>query len=411
MKKNLTKGGFTTSQHNFTAFLWHAAFLAFAQNFMDIDTVIPAMLIEAGGNSVHVGIMSAILLGGSSFTQIIFAPYLSNQHYKRGFLLFGINARILSLLGLGLILYFWQAGSGFPILWMIFLFITLFALGGAFANISYTDIIGKSIDQVARKSFFSSKQIINGTIVLLSVFAARQVLVSRPYPVNYAFMFFIGFAALLIASMGFWAIRETVPSQTRIAGIRHFVQVMKQELKANPRLKYFLGFINTQGIAIGFLPFVILYAKEVYATESSDTGFFLISKVLGSVAVSMLVFAFRKRVRYRYLLYSNVFLALIMPLLIILPGGRPSFFPVFIIGGVVYAMYSIAMNGVLLEVSGNDNRALYAGFAGAGNIIPALFPIVGGWLISQFGFTVFFGLFMVIVLLSLFFVYRLNCRK
>lgn len=411
MKKNLTKGGFTTSQHNFTAFLWHAAFLAFAQNFMDIDTVIPAMLIEAGGNSVHVGIMSAILLGGSSFTQIIFAPYLSNQHYKKGFLLFGINARILSLLGLGLILYFWQAGSGFPILWMIFLFITLFALGGAFANISYTDIIGKSIDQVARKSFFSSKQIINGTIVLLSVFAARQVLVSRPYPVNYAFMFFIGFAALLIASMGFWAIRETVPSQTRIAGIRHFVQVMKQELKANPRLKYFLGFINTQGIAIGFLPFVILYAKEVYATESSDTGFFLISKVLGSVAVSMLVFAFRKRVRYRYLLYSNVFLALIMPLLIILPGGRPSFFPVFIIGGVVYAMYSIAMNGVLLEVSGNDNRALYAGFAGAGNIIPALFPIVGGWLISQFGFTVFFGLFMVIVLLSLFFVYRLNCRK
>lgn len=411
MKKNLTGERFTTSQHNFTAFLWHAAFLAFAQNFMDIDTVIPAMLIEAGGNSVHVGIMSAILLGGSSFTQIIFAPYLSNQSQKKKFLLLGINSRILSLLGLGLILYFWQAGSGFPILWMIFLFITLFALGGAFANISYTDILGKSIEPVARKSFFSSKQIINGTIVLLSVVAARQVLVSRPYPVNYAFMFFIGFAALFIASLGFWSIRETVPSQTRISGVRQFIDVMKQELKTNPRLKYFLGFINTQGIAIGFLPFVILYAKDIYGTESSDTAFFLISKVLGSVAVSMLVFAFRKHVRYRYLLYSNVILALVMPLLIMLPGGRPSFFPVFIIGGVVYAMYSIAMNGVLLEVSGNDNRALYAGFAGAGNIIPALFPIVGGWLISQFGFTIFFSLFMAIVLFSLFFVYKINCQK
>ena len=211
--------------------------------------------------------------------------------------------------------------------------------------------------------------------------------------------------------MGFWAIRETVPSQTRIAGIGHFIQVMKTELKENPRLKYFLGFINTQGIAIGFLPFVILYAKQYFGTESQETGLFLISKVLGSVAVSMLVFGFRKRVRYRYLLYFNVLLALIMPLLIMLPGGRPSFFPVFIIGGVVYAMYSIAMNGVLLEVSGNDNRALYAGFAGAGNIIPALFPIVGGWLISQFGFTVFFVLFMVIVLFSLFFVYKINCQK
>jgi len=411
MEKNFNALKPGISQHNFIAFLWHAGFLAFAQNFMDIDTVIPAMLIEAGGNSVHVGIMSAILLGGSSFTQIIFAPYLSNQSHKKKFLLLGINSRILSLLGLGLILYFWKSNGSFPILWMIFLFITLFALGGAFANISYTDLIGKSIRTEARKSFFSAKQIINGTIVLLSVVAARQVLVSHPYPVNYAFMFFIGFAALFIASLGFWSIKETVPSRTRIAGIRHFIEVMKQELKANPRLKYFLGFINTQGIAISFLPFVILYAKEFYGTESSDTGFFLISKVLGSVAVSMLVFSFRKRVRYRYLLYSNVVLALVMPLLIMLPGGRPSFFPVFIVGGVVYAMYSIAMNGVLLEVSGNDNRALYAGFAGAGNIIPALFPIAGGWIIHSFGFHAFFGLFMGIVLLSLFFVFKIHCKK
>jgi hypothetical protein len=34
------------SNHNFYAFLWHAGFLAFAQNFMDVDTVIPAMIIE-----------------------------------------------------------------------------------------------------------------------------------------------------------------------------------------------------------------------------------------------------------------------------------------------------------------------------------------------------------------------------
>ena len=36
-------------RHNYYAFLWHASFLSLAQNFMDVDTVIPAMLIEAGG--------------------------------------------------------------------------------------------------------------------------------------------------------------------------------------------------------------------------------------------------------------------------------------------------------------------------------------------------------------------------
>ena len=41
------------STHNFYAFLWHAGFLAFAQNFMDIDTIIPAMLIELGVTAFH----------------------------------------------------------------------------------------------------------------------------------------------------------------------------------------------------------------------------------------------------------------------------------------------------------------------------------------------------------------------
>jgi hypothetical protein len=39
------------SNRNFFAFLWHAVFLAFAKNFMDVDTVIPAMLIESGGGA------------------------------------------------------------------------------------------------------------------------------------------------------------------------------------------------------------------------------------------------------------------------------------------------------------------------------------------------------------------------
>ncbi|MDD3131723.1 MAG: hypothetical protein PHN94_07870, partial [Bacteroidales bacterium] len=54
------------STHNFWSFLWHAGFLALAKNFMDVDTIIPAMLVEAGGGALHIGIMTAIMLGGSS---------------------------------------------------------------------------------------------------------------------------------------------------------------------------------------------------------------------------------------------------------------------------------------------------------------------------------------------------------
>ena len=84
---------------------------------------------------------------------------------------------------------------------------------------------------------------------------------------------------------------------------------------------------------------------------------------------------------------------------------------VFFLGGIIFATYTISLNGVLLEVSGTSNRALYTGIAGAGNILPAMFPLLGGWIIKQFGFLPYFVLFMVVILFSFYFIHRLHCKK
>ena len=397
------------SRHNYYAFLWHAFFLALAQNFIDVDTVIPAMLVEAGGNAIHIGIMTAIMLGGSSFTQLIFAPFISNYPYKKKFILLGINARIASLLCLGLMLYFSMKGE--YIIWLIFLLITFFSLGGAFANVSYIDILGKSVDQSTRKSFFSVKQVVGGVMLLFSALLARKVITLEDFPINYAYMFMIGFMALFIASLGFWKLKEHRPSRLIIKSPGHFLSIFKTELIQNKRLVYFLGFINTMGVSIILLPFIILYAKDLYHTQSQDTGLFLLSKVIGSVAIGFILFALNKKFKYRYLLYGNIFLVVSIPLYLLISSGPPPFILIFLIGGVILSIYLISMNGVLLEISNTENRALYTGIAGAGNIIPAIFPILGGWIIERTGYQLFFVLFMFIVLLSLFFVYKLDCRK
>jgi MFS family permease len=66
---------------------------------------------------------------------------------------------------------------------------------------------------------------------------------------------------------------------------------------------------------------------------------------------------------------------------------------------------------LLLEVSGNENRALYTGFAGAGNILPAIFPLAGGAIINWFGYHAFFVLFMLIIAMAAFFIFKINCKK
>lgn len=399
------------SKHNFYSFLWHAAFLALAKNFMDVDTIIPAMIVEAGGGALHIGLMTAIMLGGSSITQLFFAPYLSNKNYKKKYLLLGINIRVLALFGLAALLLFLQGDTGNYILGPMFLFITLFSLAGAFANISFTDILGKSVNPEKRKTFFSSNQIISGVLILGAAFLVKQVLTWKAFPVNYALMFLFGAVLLLIASGGFWSIKETVPSGLKVKNLKNFFALLKNELKNNKKLIYFLGFINTQGIAISFLPFIILYGKENFQTQSGDTGSFLLFKVIGIVIVSALVLLGAKKLRYNILLYGNVILSLSAAVLVSIISDAASLKYVFIIGGLVFSLYAISMNGLLLEISGNENRALYTGFAGAGNILPAVFPPIGGLIIELFGFQIFFGVYMIIVASAAFFIYKINCQK
>lgn len=401
----------TTTKHNFYALLWHSGFLAFAQNFMDVNTIVPTMLVDAGGNAIHIGVMTAIMLGGASMTQLFFAPFISNFPYKKWSLLVGINSRILSLAGLGLILFFSsRLPEGF-IIGLIFLSLSIFSLGGAFANVSYTDILGKSLALDSRKPFFSLKQVTNGIILFLSALLAKKLLTLTDYPINYSYMFFIAFVALFIASLGLWSIRETAPSQMKVAGARHFLQLVKIEIRKNPRLKYFLGLINTFGVTLALLPFVILYTKEIHHIPTAEVGLFLLYKVTGSVLTGFILFSLAGKYRYRDLLYGSALLSFLLPILLFLKLPFSVFPLVFFIGGIIYSGYAISISGVLLEMSGDANRALYTGIVGAGNVIPALFPLFGGVLIRQFGFQPFFILFMAIMLSSLFFIYKINCHK
>ncbi len=399
------------SRKNYRSLLWHAAFLALAKNFMDVDTIIPAMVIDAGGESIHVGLITAILLGVSKIAQLFFAPYLQNKDRKKGYLLLGINTRIFSLAALAVLFLYSDSLEAPLVLALIFVFITLFAVSGSFANISFTDILGKSISEEKRKPFFSVKQVISNIGILLSAYLAARVLVHFDYPANYSALFFIAAFALLLASLGFWNIREVHVRGVRLTGMASFVKEVRKELRTNRKFVYYLLMINTLGISITLLPFLILYAKEVLQAGNEEVGRFLLFKVIGSVIAGLAIFYGAKRIRYQLMLYVLAALALVMPLLIHLVPHASVFFLVFIPGGMIFAIEQIIHGGILLEITANHNRAFYAGLAGVGSLLPTLFPVLGGWLINAAGFPVFFGVFMAVIASSFIFIYKLDCRK
>ncbi|MBS3772098.1 MAG: MFS transporter, partial [Bacteroidales bacterium] len=378
---------------------------------MDVDTIIPAMVIDAGGNSVHVGFLTAILLGVAKIAQFFFAPFLQNKEEKKGYLLLGINSRVLSLAALATIFLFSGSLNEETILLLIFVFITVFSISGSFANISFTDILGKSVLPEKRKSFFSIKQAISNTGILISAYLASRVLVMVDYPSNYSALFYIAALSLLIASLGFWNVKEISVNVYKISGLKSFIREIKNEFRTNKKFVHYLLMVNTLGICITLLPFLILYAKDIYNAGNDDVGRFLLFKVIGSVITGIILFYFSRRIRYQSMLYFMACISLFMPVFVHLIPSGSWFFLLFIPGGVIFALQQVVISGVLLEISSNHNRAFYAGLAGAGNLLPALFPIIGGWLIKIWGFPLFFSIFMTIIASSFYFIYRLNCKR
>ena len=400
-----------TSKHNYYSFLWHAVFLALASNFMDVDTIIPAMMLDAGGTPVQLGMLTAIMLGGGRIAQLFFAPFLQNKHLKKRYLLSGINGRMLALAGMSVLFFLSSRASSSLTILVIFCLISLFTLGGAFANINYVDILGKSILKDKRKSFFSLKHVISNVFVLVSAFFARKVLQVYSYPDNYAMLFLLAAVLLGIASFGFWRIKEIPVKSIRIDGVAKFVRIIAKEFRDNKKLRNYLFIINTQGIAITLMPFLILYAKQTYNVESHDIGNYLLLKVIGGILTGSTLYYFSGQIRYHYMMYVTSSISIIIPLIMIIAPGKVLFPYFFMIGGIIFTIYSISMNGILLEVTTNENRALYTGLSGAGGILPVMFPFLGGWIISQFSFRLFFVIFAVIILSSLYFIQRINCQK
>jgi len=403
---NLTK---KISRNNYYAFLWHALFLALAKNFMDVDTIIPAMMIDAGGTSVHIGLLTAIMIGGSHLSQLFFAPFINNRPMKKGYLLLGINARIITLACLAFLFFLSSRITGGFLMILIFLFISVFSTSGGFANISYTDILGKSILPESRKSFLSVSQIIVSIGLFASAYFASRVLTLKPYPDNYAFLFVIATVMLTIASAGFWRLKEVKISKQEIYQYKNFIRIILREIRTSKKLKYYLLVVNTQGVSLALMPFLILYAKEVSNATGSDIGSYLIFKVIGGVLVGALLFYHSRKVRYQHLLYLTSILAFMIPLFMLIVPGHFLLNLSFLAGGIVFTLHTIAASGVLLEVSTDENRPLYTGIVGAGSVLPIIFPLVSSWIIHQFGFSMFFIAFMFIISFSFYFIFKLDC--
>ena len=409
MNLSLTK---KISKVNFTAFIWHGIFLSLASNFMDVHTIIPSILIKAGGGSILLGLLTSIMIGGSGLVQIVFAGFLSNKEHKKKSLILGVNLRIIALLFLSLMIFISEELANTSLIFSIFILISIFSFSGSYANISYVDIMGKSILQEKRKKFFSLKQSISSIGIILSAIAVKKILKDFSYPENYAILFIGAGILLFIASIGFWKINEIPTKIRKTRSFKEYLQTIPKEIANNSNLKNYLYIINYLGLSIGFIPFIILYANKSFGLSNNLIGDFLLYKIIGMMIASLVLYKRSKNFEYKKLLYFSLTLGIFLPVLSLAFSNNIFIYKfIFFLTGVLITVFKISKEGVLVEISDNENRAVYTGISGAGNILPTIFPLIAGFFISILGYTITFLMVSMIISLSIIYIIKLNCKK
>ncbi len=402
------------SRRNYYAFLWHAVFLSITVTFTEINTILPSLVLNIGGNEFHVGILTAIMVGVPLAAQLFFAGFLHTRRRKKPYLLTGIYLRILSLTLIALTVVNITQLSHTLAFTVIYLELFLFTVSGAFAGISYLDIMGKSFIGELRKKLFLRKQLISSIGVLTSAIIARSILSRFGYPDNYFILFVAAAAVLFLASGGFWIIREE-SSKVNASSVSFMktVRAIPGMLSADHNLAHYIIVTNMLGYSVVLLPFYLTLARKQYEIPGSLVGNLLLLQILGMIISSSLVWpSMVKKRGFKGILFFWAYLSAVLPCIALLVSSFfPSwaYVPIFVFSGISVSAYKITSEAVLIEISTDDNRALYSGIIGTLSLSVALFPLISGALINVLGYFPVFVTGSLLALGSTVFIRRMRC--
>ena len=381
-------------KRNFYALVWHGFWLALAQTFAERNTILPALVLSVGGTQTTLGILTSVVIGVPFLAQLIFAGYLNKKRLKKKYLILGILLRVSAFAGLSFTVFFYDKVSANFVLAIIFILMLVFSVSGAFAGVSYTDIVGKSMDTPTRKKFLVTRQFLSGVGLLISALTARQLLKMFEYPQNYQVLFGIAAVLLFIASFGFMAIKEK-PSEIKEnqSTIWEVLKSVPDILRDDKNFRTFIIIVNLTGFALTIIPFYIALGKSVFQIAEKQVGNLLLVQIVGMILSNLFWSKYVHTKGYKNVLKVFIMFQFSLPLLFLLVAYNLPFIyynALFFLVGLSISAQKISIEGILYEITAETNRALYSGVYGALSVTISLFPLFSGILMTSIGFTPIF---------------------
>lgn len=350
-------------------------------------TILPLYLSKLTNSKILIGLIPTVVIAGFALPQIFVARFLKNRPRRKTFLVLAATIQRTTILAF-LILTLVQHSLS-PVVTIVLFFIVLAAqnfMTGCW-NPLYVDFVGHALPR-SRGTVLGISYLIGGVISITGGGLITYLLKTLPYPKAISASAAIAFVASLISLAAISTWHETVPPQIEKALIQaHPDGNILHKVKLN---KNFQKYLLWRGVIIGIemaLPFLTLSALDHLKVADAQVGIFAIILTLSQTVMYMFWGWYGDRVGYFKILLIATIFGCAGAILAAHATSLGLFYMVFVCAGAMLSGQQVANMNLIFEFSESDEIPTYAAIAQLLlSPISGLMPILGGVLISFFGY-------------------------
>jgi MFS family permease len=394
----------------------NGVFFSAAGAFIHGGVVLPLFISSLSDSKILVGFFSTIEAFGWAFPQLFSGALIMGAPlvlwlYNRMSVI-----RLISFMAI-LILVFsvgdqnhWLLLSGFAVGFIIY------SLAGGVAGVPFMDIVGKTIPNNKRGTFFGLRIFFGGIVAVIAGPIVKKILGAYTFPFNFAVMFTIAYIFIAAGLFSLAIAKEPTSDKKSI----------KPNIKANLLFAYGLykNNVNIRRLVLSRIlqlcyltavPFYVLIATQKLGVSVNLAATYLSFEMAGYLGINFFWAWLSNHISNKKVMQWAAICSLFSPAIALISLHRnPGYFLfglVFFFNGASSSGSGLGFLNYLLEIGSDKDRPILVGLVHT-LVAPAVFmSIVGGILIEVFGLRTMLVITIVCLLISSVYIAQLHEPK
>lgn len=387
---------------------------------IDSATIVAALVYQLTGSSIAVGAVTTILRIGWLFPQLFVGFLAQRGASSRRYYVIGAFGRAACIALLAGLLFHGQEWSPMGLAIPVLALWTAYAFVSGIVAVPYNDIVARAVPSEYRSRLLAVRFFGGGMLGLAAAAAADHLLTVLPFPSSFGAIFGMAAVLMFASSIVFTSMGDPphAKSEEQDPTFGAYLREGRRVFQDDRRFRLFVYAQWSGGAALMAMPFYVLQAAEL-GLGFDRVAILLGAQTAGALTSNVLWGWWGDTLGKASLMRGIAGIRMLPPAAFLLVGLTFDIAPehVFLLGAGVFFVLgaisnglTIAVIGLLMEISPDDRRPAYSGYFNALTSPAYLLPLVAGVIASSVGLTAVFVLSLVGAAAQFFFVARIPRR-